>query len=226
MLVENYANKDRIYFTKPRLDLISLMSKNPDQRVLEIGMGGGDTLVKIKQMGLAKEVVGVDLMELENSNQKDPLIDSVHFINLDNDILDVPDNYFDILIAGDVLEHLTDPWGVLSKMSSKVKPGGQILISLPNIREMKAVWSIFFKGRFAYTTEGIFDRTHIRFFCKNDMIQMIQAVPSLKIELVTPINFVISKNSKREIFNRLTFGLFEEFISVQYLFRVVKTTKK
>lgn len=222
MLSENYASKDTIYFTKPRHDLISIMRKDPNQKVLEIGMGGGDTLVEIKKKGLAAEVVGVDLMELKGTNQTNPLIDNVFYINLDSQLLEVPDNYFDVLIAGDVLEHLTDPWGVLEKVSKKIKVGGQILISLPNIREIKALVSIFLKGRFKYTTEGIFDKTHIRFFCKEDMIELIEAVEGLKIEKVSPIHLLISKNSKREIFNKITFNKFEEFVSVQFIFSVVK----
>lgn len=223
MLTENYALKERIYFTKPRLDLISLMPKNPAQKVLEIGMGGGDTLIEIKQQGLAKEVAGADLMKLPGSNQNSPLIDKVVFINLDTEEIDFPDNYFDVVIAGDVLEHLVDPWNVLQQISRKVKPGGCLLISIPNIREMKALKSIFIRGRFAYTTEGIFDRTHVRFFCKKDMQEMILAIPGLQIELATPIHLITAKNSKREIFNKLTFKIFEEFTSVQYLFKVMKT---
>lgn len=220
----NYTDKARIYFTKPRLDLISLMAKKPVDKVLEIGMGGGDTLVEIKKQGLATEVVGVDLMELPGSNQHHPSIDKTIFINLDSSDIDYPDNYFDVIIAGDVLEHLTNPWQVLKRISQKLKKGGYMLISIPNIREFTALKSIFCKGSFAYAAEGIFDKTHVRFFCRKDMEQLIVNTPGLTIEMATPIHLITAKNSKREIFNKFTFKLFEEFTSVQYLFKVVKSS--
>jgi 2-polyprenyl-3-methyl-5-hydroxy-6-metoxy-1,4-benzoquinol methylase len=200
------------------------MPRNPSQKILEIGMGGGDTLVEIKRQQLAGETVGIDLMELAGTNQQSSLIDAVHFLDLDKEPINYPDNYFDVIIAGDVLEHLVDPWSVLAQLRDKLRTGGCLLISIPNIREYTALRAIFLRGRFPYASEGIFDKTHVRFFCKKDMVEMISSVKNLSIEKSTPIHLVTAKNSKREIFNKLTFGLFEEFTTVQYLFRVTKTS--
>ena len=222
MKTENYSNKGIGYFNKARYDLIGLMPIDTEQKVLEIGMGAGDTLVEIKKRKLAKEVTGIDLMKIEGSNQENPLIDFVHYIDLDKEELPLEDNYYDVIIAGDVFEHLVNPEDILKKLIAKLKKKGCLLISLPNIRAYNALYSIVFKGRFEYTSEGIFDKTHLRFFCKKDMIQMIQSAGDLQIEIATPIHLVTSKNSKRELFNKFTFKIFEEFTTVQYLFKVIK----
>ena len=220
---DSYLKKDISYFINPRLDLISLMPDNLPQKVLEIGMGGGDTLVYIKQHLLASEVVGIDLVELPGTNQLNPVIDKVYFMDLEKEDLPFADDYFDVIIAGDVLEHLTNPWQVLQKLSTVLKVGGNLLVSLPNIRDVYALYPLLFKGRFTYTSQGIFDKTHMRFFCKKDMIELLQSVRELKIELVMPIQNFGDKNYKRKLFNRFSFHLFEEFTTSQYLFRVVKT---
>ena len=223
MKTETYQNKELAYFTNPRLDLISLLPENPQQKVLEIGMGGGDTLVHIKQHRLASEVVGIDLVELPNTNQQNALINQVHYIDLDKEELPYDAGYFDVVIAGDVLEHLIDPWEAVKKLTSVVKVNGCLLISLPNIRDMYALYSLFFKGSFAYTNRGIFDKTHMRFFCKKDMIALIESEKNLKIEVIMPIQNFGDKNFKRKLFNKFTLSMLEEFTTAQYLFKVIKT---
>jgi len=67
--MEFYDEKNKVYFTNPRLDLIRLIPKRSDNKVLEIGAGGGDTLVEVKKQKLASKVVGIELMTMANSNQ-------------------------------------------------------------------------------------------------------------------------------------------------------------
>lgn len=49
-----YEIKEKDYFTGTRHDIISLLPKKTGQKVLEIGAGGGDTLVYIKKITLPK----------------------------------------------------------------------------------------------------------------------------------------------------------------------------
>jgi 2-polyprenyl-3-methyl-5-hydroxy-6-metoxy-1,4-benzoquinol methylase len=219
---ENYLQKDISYFTNPRIDLISLMPSNPYQRVLEIGMGGGDTLVYIKQRRLAGEAVGIDLMSLPGSNQQNPLIDKVYFLDLERENLPFSNEYFDVIIAGDILEHLINPWELLQNLNKILKVGGHMIISIPNIRDINAIYSILLKGTFGYTTQGIFDKTHLRFFCKKDMIDLIESVNKLRIEKIIPIQY-FGNHYRRKLFNKLSFKIFEEFTTSQYVFKIVKT---
>src|SRR3954451_11851657 len=54
---------------------------------------------------------------------------------------------FDVLIAGDVLEHLVDPWTVLARLAHVVEPGGVAIVSLPNVRHWEALFAIGVQGR-------------------------------------------------------------------------------
>ena len=55
------------------------------------------------------------------------------------------------------------------------------------------------------------------------MVDLINSVESLKIEDIMPIQNVDNKNPKRKLFNKLSFKIFEEFFTPQYIFKVIKS---
>jgi len=188
---------------------------------LEIGAGAGDTLCRIKELNLASEVVGFELFELPDSNQKNPLIDSIFFGDIEYATLPFDDKYFDVIIFGDVLEHLVNPWDVIDKQKKLLKDGGTIIVSLPNIRYFKAMYKVFFQGSFRYEERGIFDKTHLRFFCKKDMLELMEN-NKLKLVKVYP-SFKIRSNARKiKILNFITLGLLSEFLASQYIIIVQK----
>jgi 2-polyprenyl-3-methyl-5-hydroxy-6-metoxy-1,4-benzoquinol methylase len=70
---------------------------------------------------------------------------------------------YDSLLFLDVLEHLVDPHGVLVASHRLLRPGGTVLVSIPNV----AHWSVrmeLLRGRWRYRENGLLDRTHLRFF--------------------------------------------------------------
>ena len=71
--------------------------------------------------------------------------------------------WFDVILAGDVLEHLINPQQVLSRAARLLLPGGKIVVSLPNIGHVDVRLSLL-QGRFDYTPYGLLDATHLRFF--------------------------------------------------------------
>src|SRR5688500_1573546 len=113
--MEIYKGKEKTYYTNIRYDLLKFISNNPDNKILEVGAGGGDTLVTIKEKGLASEVVGIELNRVQGSNQNHAAIDRFIYGNIESMEIDLPKNYFDIILCGDVLEHLIDPWKSVEK---------------------------------------------------------------------------------------------------------------
>jgi ubiquinone/menaquinone biosynthesis C-methylase UbiE len=211
-----YDVKETLYFTNPRIDLIKLIPKKDGNRVLEIGAGGGDTLIEIKRQKLATEVVGIELMEMSNSNQGNAEIDKFIICDVERTELEFPDSYFDVILLGDVLEHLLDPWSFLKKTSRCLKQGGLFIASIPNIRYYTAMFKVFLKGDFGYDDQGLFDRTHFRFFCKKNMKSLFNT-ESFRCLQIMPRDHLYEIKSKRKVFNRLTFGAFEEFLTLQYI---------
>ena len=70
---------------------------------------------------------------------------------------------FDIILFADVLEHTPDPLSVLIFYLRFLKPGGRIVVSLPNVACWDRRLALLF-GHFDYSDSGIMDRTHLRFF--------------------------------------------------------------
>ncbi len=214
-----YEDKAGVYYNNVREDLIALIPDNPNQRVLEIGAGAGDTIVSIKERQLAKEVVGVDLFFLSNTNQDNPLVDQFIVLDIEKNDLDFEKNYFDAIICGDVLEHLVDPWLVVKKLTAYLKPGGLFIISVPNIRNYNSLFKIVIKGTFDYDPAGgILDKTHLRFFCRRNVSQLMD-IPELEVQLIMSIHDhpKYKFNRKTKLFNILTGRYFEEFFVNQYL---------
>ena len=169
-----YEKKSYNYYSHSRLDLISLLPIKKDKKILEIGAGCGDTLVTIKEKNLASKVIGVELFPKPGTNQSNTLIDKFIIADIENDILDLENDYFDVIICGDVLEHLVDPWAVIEKLTHLLKKGGVFIISVPNIGHYTVLFSIIFKKDFKYDPEGgILDKTHLRFFCKKNIKQLV-----------------------------------------------------
>ena len=69
----------------------------------------------------------------------------------------------DAVLFGDVLEHLRDPWEVLSFARTLLRPGGVAFVSVPNGVHWRARLQ-FARGRFPQEDSGTFDRTHLRWF--------------------------------------------------------------
>ena len=72
---------------------------------------------------------------------------------------------FDVVMFGDVLEHLVNPDAVLEKVSPLLRAGGYVVASIPNIAHA-SVRLMLLDGRFTYTDKGLLDHTHVRFFTK------------------------------------------------------------
>ena len=219
-----YDTKDATYFRQVRGDLISLLPDNRSQKILEIGSGGGNTLVEIKSRSLASEVVGSDIFSLDNSNQRNPLIDKFIIADLEKDDLELPLEYFDVILAGDVLEHLVDPWKVIENLTKFLKKGGIFIVSVPNLREIVTISKVFFLGDFSYNPEGgIMDKTHLRFFCKKNVKDLFSQT-DYEIKLLKARLDIIEEKSIRKAFNRLTLHIFENFLTAQYVIIAKKIT--
>ena len=214
-----YTEKDATYYSNVRLDLLKFLPSNSKQKVLEVGAGGGHTLRYIKENNLASYACGVELFEFKDSNQNHASIDQFVIANIEKKDLKLSQNAFDVIILADVLEHLEDPWDVLKYLEQFLTDGGYFLVSLPNIREINALQKIVFKGSFAYTDHGVLDKTHLRFFCKKNMMELLTS-PNRQIEEYSASLKMRDGNRKRKLFNLLTFNCFEEFLSVQYFFKV------
>lgn len=213
-----YEEKDQSYYSNVRSDLLSMLPlSSKGIKVLEIGAGSGSTLVYLKENGIAKEVVGIDIPESKRQS-KSKLIDKFIYGDIEKLNLDEYEKYFDCILLADVLEHLVFPNVVLDKVKHLLKEQGMILVSIPNVRHYKTFKNVFIKGDFAYEESGLFDYTHLRFYCKKN-IESLMTLNGFEIQKMISALRVYKGRSIAKLINKITFGFFEEFLTVQYFLR-------
>lgn len=159
------------YFNSVRNSLIKHISHDFTSPicVLEVGCATGSTLGRIKYLYPNSQVYGIEL------NETVAALGAVSFDiicgNIESIELPYNMNFFDYIILGDVLEHLTWPGAVLERLKPYLKENGCILASIPNIMNAEVIYNLL-QGRFPYEDSGIRDRTHLRFFTKAECINL------------------------------------------------------
>jgi 2-polyprenyl-3-methyl-5-hydroxy-6-metoxy-1,4-benzoquinol methylase len=81
---------------------------------------------------------------------------------------------FDLVVAGDVLEHMVNPWAALARVRPLIAPGGCLLACLPNVRNLQLIAALALEGRFGYAERGLLDITHLRFFTLQEIRLMLE----------------------------------------------------
>jgi methionine biosynthesis protein MetW len=141
-------------------DIYRLVEDNT--KVLDIGCARGLLGEKLrKEKGCF--VVGLDIDE-EATELAKTILDKVIVADIE-EIQNLPfsDKFFDVLVFGDVLEHLRNPERALLKFKRYLSDSGYIIISVPNIACIHMRVKLLF-GKFNYQNVGILDRNHLRFF--------------------------------------------------------------
>ena len=144
----------------------------PGQRVLELGTGPG-TVTRILHAKGCK-VTGVE-MDPETLATCAPYCERTVQANLEDPQWAAPlaGESFDAIICADVLEHLRDPRPLLNQLHGFLKPGGSVLMSLPNASHLTVVASLL-GGRFPYQKNGLLDHTHLKFYGREDLDALLR----------------------------------------------------
>ncbi len=77
----------------------------------------------------------------------------------------------DCWVFGDCLEHLRDPWRMLSRIRERIDADGSLVTCIPNAQHWSVQWRLL-SGQFRYEDQGLMDRTHIRWFTRQTMLEM------------------------------------------------------
>lgn len=103
-----------------------------------------------------------------------PYYRALHVANLEQTLLSqlFGKQRYDFIVFADVLEHLRNPAQILSDARKLLKTDGRIIISLPNIAYAGVIADLL-AGQFNYTEEGILDQTHVQFFTRKSLHQLL-----------------------------------------------------
>jgi 2-polyprenyl-3-methyl-5-hydroxy-6-metoxy-1,4-benzoquinol methylase len=203
------------YSVSMRTDILPLFDRKY-ARVLDVGCSTGNTGVMLKENNLCDWVTGIELFE-ETAKVAKTRLDEVIVGPVEGALTQIDDKSLDCILCLDVLEHLVDPWSVIESLGKKVKPGGIIICSIPNIRHVSVLFNLMVRGRWQYTDSGILDRTHLRFFTKESCYQLA-SVTNFKVEEIRG-----HIGPKSRILNFLSLGILRNFWFGQYLTRSRKT---
>lgn len=186
-------------------------------RVLEVGCGDGSTLVWLREAHGARWLAGVELYPAQAAvarTRLDMLIegDIETMAGLPADAEGV-----DLVLCLDVLEHLRDPWRVVANLTRLLRPGGAMIVSLPNLRFFKALGPLVL-GDFRYRDSGVMDRTHLRFFTRRTAVGLVES-GGLMVDRVAS---AAAYRGRLQWLRRIVLPLGLGFLDQQYVVRGVR----
>lgn len=160
-MVISMNDKKKAYYqglNKTLLDAVHQDAKT----ILDVGCGEGRMGEALKVQNPDRMVYGIE-KEPEIAKMAAARLDRVFTMDLEKDTPEIPKGSLDLIIYGDVLEHLYDPVSVLQKHRQFLKPPGRVLCSVPNIQHHSIIRQLF-RSDWQYQKEGLLDFTHLRFF--------------------------------------------------------------
>jgi len=154
-----------------RDDMLALVPQGVTGRALDVGCAAGATGAALKAQCVGLRVTGIE---------RDPKLANQAAVQLDDVLtgdamellaeLEHARSRFDLVLCGDVLEHLADPWTTLRHLRA-LCPTGYVVVSLPNIAHVSTIVSLL-GARWPYRDRGIHDRTHLRFFARKNLPEL------------------------------------------------------
>ncbi len=107
----------------------------PPGRLLDIGTARGDFLVVMREQGW--DVVGIEPFE----NAKNPHDLPIHRIPFPDGCEQI-DGTFDVITAWAVFEHLHRPADAFEACERLLRPAGQLIVQVPNLRSIQSRWAL------------------------------------------------------------------------------------
>lgn len=201
------APKPAQYYGTARTDMVPLLP-DPLGRVLDVGCASGLTGALLRPR-CPTRLVGVEInpeaAEIARETYDEVLVGPAETV------LDSLDEQFDTILCYDVLEHLVDPWSVLSQLANLSVPGSRLHVSAPNARHLSLMFDVVLRGTFNYQPHGHRDDTHLRWFTPRDLEA---AVATAGFDVVSRSHPPMS--GPRRAMAKLTGGRSTEFLVVQW----------
>jgi 2-polyprenyl-3-methyl-5-hydroxy-6-metoxy-1,4-benzoquinol methylase len=142
-----------------------------DKAVLDVGCASGYLAEALGKNGCLVSGVEYDEGDAEKARPflQELVVADLNVVDLAEQL---PRESFDVVVFGDVLEHLMNPEQVLKSSLELLRPGGRVVISIPNVAH-GAVRLSLLQGKWNYSPTGLLDRTHIRFFTLETLLNML-----------------------------------------------------
>lgn len=160
--------------------------------VLDVGCACGDLGVYLSKnkncemYGLEYNKESINIAKKTFSYREIEEIDLNRFEKLQG----ILNRKYDIIVFGDILEHLLNPKDTIKKILHYLSANGKIIISIPNICHISIIRQLL-NNNFHYMDYGILDKTHVRFFTFKSMAEIIS---DLGLEIISSSKIIYGKS--------------------------------
>jgi SAM-dependent methyltransferase len=149
--------------------MLEMLAGREASKILDIGCSGGLLAERVRAAG--HHVTGVDYLELPEVRDR---TDQFFRADLSQGIPPEVGSGYDVVIAGDIIEHLPRPAETLRAILRTLRPGGEVLLSVPNFGHWYPRARVAL-GLFGYDRRGILDDTHLRFFTRSTLRRLVRS---------------------------------------------------
>lgn len=121
-----------------------------DKKILDQGCGEGVWMERFLDFTAAENIYGQDIdpESIEKIKKQNPQLKTENIVVCPAEKLEFPDNFFDIVISNEVLEHVTDDKKSVEEIMRVLKPGGHFVIFTPNAGWPFETHGMFFRGKY------------------------------------------------------------------------------
>lgn len=150
--------------------IVKLVGSN--KKVLDVGCYDGTISLQLKKQ--KNQVVGVDISKNAVRLAQKKGIEA-YVWNIEEDNVPKALSKFDVIVAGELIEHIFDPDSFLKKLSSVLKPKGSIILTTPNLAGLGSRLSLLL-GKLPWMIENDIlpgKSGHIRYFTYDELKKLL-----------------------------------------------------
>jgi 2-polyprenyl-3-methyl-5-hydroxy-6-metoxy-1,4-benzoquinol methylase len=165
------------------------------RRVLDVGCSSGYLARPLVERGCT--VIGIE-QDARAAEEARSVCAEVLVGDAETMELPFEDGAFDVVLCGDLLEHLRDPPGFLARVRPLLRGDGRVVATTPNVANWANRIGLLF-GRWRYTDRGILDRTHVHLFTRATLEEAFERAGYRVVELdyTVPVPLVGSPGVER-----------------------------
>lgn len=142
MLAQFYQKIWAEAYSENDLNIVSLLEKNLNAKVLDVGCGDGLKTIKFKKAIGCGKIAGIDGLSGRLAAAKKRGVDQTTVVNLEKK-WPFRNSTFDVIISNQVIEHIADTDNFIKEIRRLLKPGGYCVISTENLASWHNIFALF-----------------------------------------------------------------------------------
>lgn len=156
--------------TPSHLKIVEIVGSG--KHILELGCSSGYLTQRFQENKNLVDIVEIDQDDIKKASKyaNKTFAGSLE----ESEFLSSINGNYDVVVAADVLEHLSSPEKILAMIKKVLNKEGRLVISIPNVACWPIRKELFFNGKFEYTETGVLDKTHLRFYTFNTIGKLLK----------------------------------------------------